>query len=82
MNKSFKLNSLNVEEKFIPKEASDPINYRIREDSKHEFGTEYEKILPSEGEVRLLGNRHKDCRYFSLGIIILFIKVCKCASRE
>lgn len=63
----FPINALNVEEKFLPYEANDPINYRIKKDSKHEFGKEYEKIIPSEGEVRLLGNRHRDCRYFSLG---------------
>jgi hypothetical protein len=65
----FPLNSLNVDEKFEPFEASDPINYRLKNDSKHEFGKEFEKIIPSEGEVRLLGNRHRDCRYFSLGNI-------------
>jgi hypothetical protein len=63
----FPLNALNETDKFQPVEAIDPINYRIKKDSKHEFGTEYEKIIPSEGEVRLLGNRHRDCRYFSLG---------------
>lgn len=63
----FPLNSLNQGEKYQPIETSDPINYRIKNNSKHEFGTEFEKIIPSEGEVRLLGNRHRDCRYFSLG---------------
>jgi hypothetical protein len=63
----FPLNALNEEEKFQPAEASDPINYTIKKDSKHEFGTEHERIIPSEGEVRLLGNRHRDCRYFSIG---------------
>ena len=63
----FPLNALNQDEKFRAPEASDPINYRIRKDSKHEFGNEYEQIIPLESEVRLLGNRHRDCRYFSIG---------------
>ena len=71
MSKSFSLefplHALNEEEKYQAPEASDPINYKIRKDSKHEFGSEFEKIVPLESEVRLLGNRHRDCRYFSLG---------------
>lgn len=64
----FDLDALNPEKKFYDVEGLlDPINYKVKQNSKHEFGIEYEKVLPKEGEVRLLGNRHIDCRYYSLG---------------
>jgi hypothetical protein len=64
----YTLNSLNPEKKFADVETEDTINYKLRDSSKHEFGLDYMKIVPSEGEVRLLGNRHRDCRYYSLGV--------------
>lgn len=65
----FPLNSLNSEKLFYDKEdLLNPLHYKVRKNSKHEFGLEYETIVPSEGEVRLLGNRHTDCRYYSLGL--------------
>jgi hypothetical protein len=68
----YPLDALNTEKLFYDVEKNlDPINYKVKENSKHEFGIEYEKIIPSAGEIRLLGNRHRDCRYFSLGIDIL-----------
>lgn len=33
-----------------------------------EFGDEYENILPTEGEIRLLGNRNHECNYYYIGI--------------
>jgi hypothetical protein len=70
LNYHFSVTGLNPEKKYHDSEENkDPINYKPRKNSKHEFGIEYEKIIPAEGEVRLLGNRHRDCRYYSLGII-------------
>jgi hypothetical protein len=66
--KEFVFESLNKEKKFYDIELDDPINYSVKNDSRHEFGLEYAKINPSEGEVRLLGNRHLDCRYYSIGV--------------
>lgn len=45
----------------------DPINYKKKKGGKHLFGTDVEGIVPEEGEVRLLGNRHKQCIYYSVG---------------
>ena len=44
-----------------------PLHWRKKKGSKHEFGTEYEAILPSEGEIRLLGNRQRYCKNDSIG---------------
>jgi hypothetical protein len=63
-----KITILNSEKKFYDIENQDSINYKLRENSTHEFGLEYMQVVPSEGEVRLLGNRHRDCRYYSLGV--------------
>ena len=49
---------------FYDKMLQDPINWRRKRGSKHEFGIEVERITPSEQEIRLLGNRHRDCKYY------------------
>ena len=45
-----------------------PLHFRKKRDSKHEFGIEYESVIPSEGEIRLLGNRTKQCEYYRVGV--------------
>lgn len=71
LNIQYPLNSINTEKKFFDVEENpDPVNLTKRQKSKHEFGFEYENIVPSEGEIRLLGNRHKQCRYYSIGYFI------------
>ena len=35
------------------------LHFKKKKGSKHEFGIELDSIVPSEGEIRLLGNRHK-----------------------
>jgi hypothetical protein len=80
LNYRFSVMGLNPEKKYYDlEENKDPINYKPRTNSKNEFGIEYEKIIPFEGEVRLLGNRHRDCRYFSLGKLLLNtgLELCK-----
>jgi len=64
----FTATGLNTEKKFYDVEKDDPVNYKLRDKSLHEFGMEYLHVVPSEGEVRLLGNRHRDCRYYSIGV--------------
>lgn len=64
----YKFSALNNEKKFHDLEKDDPINYKLRPNSSNEFGLEYIQIVPQEGEIRLLGNRHNDCRYYSLGL--------------
>jgi hypothetical protein len=67
-NYQFRFNAIEEEKKYYDNEENkDPINYKVRNNSKHEFGIEYEQIIPQEGEIRLLANRHRDCRYYSLG---------------
>ena len=44
--------------------AYDPIIFKKKKGGKNLFGADIEAVLPSEGEVRLLGNRHKQCLYY------------------
>ena len=66
----FPVTGLNPEKKFydIEHPAYNLLHWKQRVKSKHEFGIDYEPIIPMEGEVRLLGNRHRQCRYYSLGL--------------
>jgi len=71
----FPLNALNPKPLYYDLPYFNPIQWKKRQTGKHEFGTDIEKIIPTEGEIRLLGNRHRDCRYFSIGnfnTIIIF----------
>ena len=66
----FPVIGLNPIKRFFDVEHSNynPLHWKPRAKSKHEFGIDYEPIIPKEGEVRLLGNRHSQCRYYSLGL--------------
>ena len=44
------------------------LNFKKKKGTKNEFGIELEGIVPPEGEIRLLGNRHKQCTYYSIGV--------------
>lgn len=59
--------SINDKESFYDSKIYDSINYTKLTSSKDEFGKEYIKVLPSEGEIRLLYNGHINCEYYSMG---------------
>lgn len=63
----FPLNALNKAPLYYDLPFFNPVQWKKRAKGKHEFGFDLERIVPSEGEIRLLGNRHRDCRYFTLG---------------
>ena len=46
----------------------DPLHYRRKRGSKHEVGVEVDKITPEADEIRLLGNRHRNCKYYQIGV--------------
>jgi len=66
----FPFDSLNKKLGYYDLELYNPVHWKKKPNGKHEFGFDLERIIPSEGEVRLLGNRHRDCRYYSLGKLI------------
>ena len=50
------------------KNIYNPISFKKKRGGKHEFGNEIEAIIPDAAEVRLLGNRHKQCKFYSIGV--------------
>ena len=42
----------------------DPMMYKKKRGAKHEVGVEIEGIIPDAAEIRLLGNRHRQCKYY------------------
>jgi len=53
---------------FFDKFWQDPIDWKKKKSSKHEFGIEVERVTPDAAEIRLLGNRHRDCKYYQIGV--------------
>lgn len=58
----------NLKATFFDKNVYDPINWKKKRGAKHDVGVEVEKITPDAAEIRLLGSRHKSCRYYSIGV--------------
>ena len=50
--------------KFYDKMVYDTLHFKRKKGAKHEVGIEIEKITPDADEIRLLGNRHRDCKYY------------------
>ena len=45
----------------------DDLHFKKRKGAKHATGVDMDMVIPSEGEVRLLGNRNRQCLYYSIG---------------
>jgi hypothetical protein len=48
--------------------AYNQLNYKKKRGAKHEVGVTVEAIIPSVEEIRLLGNRHRQCNYYQMGV--------------
>lgn len=60
-----------MEKKYFDTISWNPLHFRKKrasEGARHEFGIELEPIIPKAGEVRLLGNRNRQCQYYFFGI--------------
>ena len=53
---------------WFDKNIYDPIAFKKKRGGKNEFGAEVEAIIPDAAEVRLLGNRHRQCKYYQIGV--------------
>jgi hypothetical protein len=53
---------------FYDKMVYDTLSYRKKQGAKHEVGVEIEGIIPEAAEIRLLGNRHRQCKYYQIGV--------------
>jgi hypothetical protein len=53
---------------FYDKMVYDTLSYKKKQGAKHEVGVEIEGIIPDAAEIRLLGNRHRQCKYYQIGV--------------
>ena len=53
---------------FYDKMVYDTLDFKKKRGAKHEVGVEIEGIIPSKEEIRLLGNRHRQCKYYQIGV--------------
>lgn len=53
---------------FYDKFVYEKLHFKKAKEGKHEFGLSVEAVTPGADEIRLLGNRHKQCRYYSIGV--------------
>ena len=60
--------SSDITSKWFDQKTYEPLQFRKKKGAKHEFGHDIEGIIPEAAEVRLLGNRHKQCRFYSIGV--------------
>ena len=53
---------------YYDKMVYDTMQFRKKRGASHEVGVEIEGIIPDAAEIRLLGNRHKQCKYYQIGV--------------
>jgi len=53
---------------FYDRLVYNPLHFKKRKAGQHDVGMDIEGVLPSAGEVRLLGNRHRQCAYYRVGV--------------
>ena len=44
------------------------LHFKKKRGGQHDVGVELEGVIPSAGEIRLLGNRHRQCAYYRVGV--------------
>ena len=49
---------------FYDKMVYNPLFYKKKRGAKHEVGLELDAVMPDASEIRLLGNRHQQCKYY------------------
>ena len=50
-------------------ETINPLHFKkLKVGAKNKCGSELEAIIPSGGEVRMLGNRNRQCTYYMVGV--------------
>ena len=55
--------------------AYDPMHFKKRKGAKHQTGVDVDAVLPSESEVRMIGNRHRQCAYYQIGKYLLALLI-------
>ena len=53
---------------WFDKNTYNPMHYRKKRGGDHSVGAQIEAITPSADEIRLIGNKHKNCNYYQIGV--------------
>lgn len=56
------------EKTFYDKFGQNPMHFKAKKGGENEFGVDFEAIVPKADEIRLLGNRHRHCKYYQIGV--------------
>ena len=54
--------------KFYDEMVYEELEFRKQKGADHSVGQVVEAITPTAEEIRLLGNRHKQCEYYRIGV--------------
>ena len=46
----------------------DPLHFKQRKGAQNRCGVDLDMTVPKEGEVRLIGNRNRQCAYYMVGV--------------
>ena len=65
---------------FYDKMVYPDLHWKKKRGAKHEFGIEVEKITPDAAEIRLLGNRNKQCKYYQIGVELCHVAMIQAKS--
>lgn len=55
---------------YYDKMIQNSLHFKKKKGGQHDVGLELDGVIPSAGEIRLLGNRHKQCLYYQIGKVI------------
>ena len=62
---------------FYDKLVYNELHFKKKRGGKHDVGVEVEGVIPSPGEIRLLGNRHRQCTYYRIGVEVCHTQMMK-----
>ena len=53
------------------------LHFKKKRGGQHDVGLEIEGVIPAAGEIRLLGNRHRQCAYYRIGVEVCHTQMMK-----
>ena len=62
---------------YFDKLVYNPLHFKKRKGGQHDVGLDIEGVIPSAGEIRLLGNRHRQCAYYRVGVDVCHTQMSK-----
>ena len=62
---------------FFDTNVYNKLHFKKKRGGQHDVGVELEGVIPSSGEIRLLGNRHTQCQYYRVGVDVCHTQMSK-----